>query len=388
MIARTPPAILLGGEAAAIAVGRSLGRAGIGVIGIGDAASSPLRHSRFCVRFEHVAPGTLQQRGWLDVLARLPPGVVLPCTDEGVELIARRRAELEAYGHLVIEADDHVALAMLDKEATYELARAAGVEVPRTRTVGGPDDVDAIEAEIGYPVGLKPLHVIEFRRHYGLSRKLFLANNRRELEEAVRDTSERGLQMQATEIIPGKDDRMFEYIAYMDANGDPIFEFTTRKLRQYPPDFGNASYIVSRHEPELARIGREFFRSVGLRGLAAIEFKRDDAGARWVLIECNHRFPNFEELLVASGIQAGVIAYRRLLGQEAPPSNGFREGVRLLFLIEDARGFLIRRRRGELTTARWLASLLHRQRFPVFRWDDPAPSAALLRARVARRLRR
>lgn len=41
---------------------------------------------------------------------------------------------------------------------------------------------------------------------------------------------------------------------------------------------------------------------------------------------------------------------------------------------EDFAGFLAYKALGEISTLGWLRSLVHRQHFPVFRWDDPCPS--------------
>src|ERR1700694_4065011 len=130
-----PPAIILGGDANAISVARSLGAAGVRVYVVGS-GSEAVRFSRFCATFVALAGADVQTR-WLDWLTAHGPrgAVLLPCTDDGLELIAHHRAELTALGYRPIEADDDVLLAMLDKERTYTLARTLGVPAPRTVTV-------------------------------------------------------------------------------------------------------------------------------------------------------------------------------------------------------------------------------------------------------------
>lgn len=63
----------------------------------------------------------------LDWLANGSPkrAVLLPCNDDGLELVLRHRAELEELGNVPIEANAKVLAAMLDKQKTYELALAS-----------------------------------------------------------------------------------------------------------------------------------------------------------------------------------------------------------------------------------------------------------------------
>lgn len=382
------PAILVGGQASTISVARALATAGVEVVVVADARTSPVRHSRHCRRFVHVASGPNLQDRWLRRLLELEPGVILPCTDEALELVARRRTELVARGHLVYDCDDELALAMLDKERTYALAREAGIRVPRTAAVPDEAALEAALEEIGFPCALKPVSPVEFRRVYGLRRKLFLAHDVEELTAAFAETRASGLTMLLTEIVPGPDDALWGYATYVGTDGRPLVDVSKRKLRQWPPHFGIGSYHVTERDEDVIEQGRRFVESLGLRGLVAVELKRDARDGELVLIECNQRFLNASELFVAAGVNLALLAYEQSAGRTPPPQQEFGEGIRLLFLVEDARSFLELRRAGELTTAAWARSLLHRQRFPVFSVSDPLPSlytSAALAAGVMRR---
>jgi D-aspartate ligase len=105
-----------------------------------------------------------------------------------------------------------------------------------------------------------------------------------------------------------------------------------------------------------------------------IEFKRDARDGQFKLIECNHRFTAANELLLKAGVDVARIAYLRAMGKPAAPIESFREGLYMWHPVEDVAGFLAYKAIGEISTAGWLRSLAHRQRFPVFRWTDPYPS--------------
>jgi D-aspartate ligase len=380
----TPPAVLLGGTANAVSVARSLAAAGVCVVALGN-AGSPVRRSRSCALFVDLGREDGVQDRWLDWLAEGPGGaVVLPCDDDGLELVATHRRRLTALGYLPIEADDRVALEMLDKNRTYELARRIGIPAPRTVTVRTAADVDAVADGLAYPCALKPVHSHRFQRRTGTGIKAYVVKDAAELRDRFAYTREMGVEMLVTEIIPGPDDQIFGYHSYLDERGEPLFGVTKRKLRQHPVGFGLGSYHETTNDAEVARLGDAFLRGVGVRGLANVEFKRDARDGVLKLIECNHRFTAPNEQIRIAGVDLALIAYNRVLGLPLPPVDGYRAGVRLWHPGADARAFLALRRRGELSLAQWVRSVARTQHFPLFRWADPRPSLGLHAVRARR----
>jgi D-aspartate ligase len=384
------PVILLGGGNVAVSVARSLGERGTEVHALGDAEWDTVGQSRHCASFVHVGHEQLQERylEWLSV-CRLGEAVVFPCDDESLELVARSRRELQELGYRPIEANDEVLLAMLDKERSYRLAEQAGVGVPRRFVLESPADIDAhLEASgVGFPCALKPLYSHLFARRFGASAKVILLPDRAELERVAGDLSSLGSKMMVTEIIAGPENAYVSLYTYLDERGEPLMQFTKRKLRQYPTGFGIGTYHVSTLDPEVARVGLQFCQGVKLRGVACVEFKKDARDGRLKLIECNHRFTLAGELLRHSGVNLPVLAYSRLTGGPAPSMSAYRSGVRLWVPRTDAKAFREYRRRHELTAAQWIRSLLHPQHFPAFDASDPGPSLAS-GWRAARRLAR
>lgn len=68
--------------------------------------------------------------GWL-AGGHAPGAVVLPCTDEAPEMVARNRSRLLDLGYRPIELDGEVALLALDKHRTYVAAAQLGIPAPR-----------------------------------------------------------------------------------------------------------------------------------------------------------------------------------------------------------------------------------------------------------------
>jgi D-aspartate ligase len=389
------PAVLLGGAETSLSVARSLGGTGVPVTILGDGATNCLaRRSRFCheyVHFDPREPGDIKTR-WLDWLTRHDPAVVLPCSDDGVELVARHRKELVEVGHRPIEAADDVLLTMLDKQSTYRLAAEIGVTAPRTVTAYSRDEARlALDQGLTYPCAVKPTRSDTFVRLLPgyKTPKGTVVHNDDELGATLDLMTSAGVGALVTEIIPGSDDRFCSYYSYLDETGQPLVHFTKRKPRQYPIAFGLGTFHVTKWQPDVAALGLKFFKGVGLRGLGNVEFKRDERDGELKLIECNARFTMANGLAALAGIDFALLAYNRLVGLELPPLATFRDDVCMWFPRQDLRALRAYKAAGQLSTTEWLRTLAHRQHFPTFQWSDPVPSAvgavgAVRRMRQAR----
>jgi predicted ATP-grasp superfamily ATP-dependent carboligase len=214
--------------------------------------------------------------------------------------------------------------------------------------------------------------------------KVLEAADQDQLDAALSALRLTGVDGMVTEIVPGPEDRFTSYYTYVDDAGRPLFDFTKRKLRQWPVRFGYACYQVTNRDDDVIELGRRFVAAAGLRGLANVEFKRDIRDGSFRLIECNARLTAANELVRASGLDLAVLAYARAAGLRDPPINGYREGVRMWHPVEDVRALLVSRRDGELTARHWLRTLMHRQHFPVLALDDPKPTIVRC-SRLARR---
>jgi D-aspartate ligase len=373
---RWPPAVLLGGRGPALSVARSLGALGVPVHVLA-AGPAPVRRSRFCHAYVVRGAGGNRQRDWLDWLRHEGPrgAALLPCDDDGLELIARHRRRLDELGYLPIAGADDAMLAMLDKEATYDRARALGVPAPRTVPIRSAGDIDRAVAELGFPCAIKPVHSHLWQRHFRA--KLIPVADEAALRAELAEVGRLGLEVLATEIIAGADDSFVSYYTYLDGAGQPLFHFTKRKLRGYPIHFGLWTYQVVEWHPDVAALGLRFLTGAGVRGVANVEFKRDSRDGQLKLIECNHRFTAANEIVTLSGIDIARIAYGDLVGVPMHPAGPARVGARL-WSTWDVAAFLGYRAVGELTTTAWLRSLLHRFHVGMLRLDDPLPFLAAI----------
>jgi predicted ATP-grasp superfamily ATP-dependent carboligase len=277
---------------------------------------------------------------------------------------------------------------MLDKERTYALCAELGVPCPRTATVHNRDEAERAAAAFEYPCALKPRESHVFAAHFGILAKAVRVHSPEELLTEFDRTAELGVSMLVTEIVPGGDDQLCSYYSYLDENGEPLYHFTKKKVRQYPPEFGLGCYQMTTWDPEVAELGLRFFQGAKMRGIANVEFKRDSRDDTLKLIESNVRLTAANEQVRLAGLDIPLLAYSRVTGTEPPELRSYKVGVPLWHPIEDVRSMLSYRRRGDWTIGQWLRSLRRRQRFALWRLDDPGPTIHSFSVKLGRRLNR
>ena len=333
-----PPALLLGGGANALSVARSLGRAGVRVDVLDD-DSSYVRYSRHCRR---VALAGAAPQSWARFL--LGPesdpwrgAVVLACSDAALTLLAQHREALSARFRLD-DSKPAAQLLMLNKRATYQEAREAGVPTPQFWLAETRENVLALEGSLPYPLIVKPHFTHDYEQRSG--RKFEVAHDFDQLLRAYDALSADDIATLLVEWIPGPDDRLCSYYTYLDEEGTPLFHFTKRIIRRFPVGMGNACYHVTDWNPEVRDQALKLFQWVGLRGLANAEFKRDERDGQLKLIECNARFTASDCLVARSGFDLAAFVYNRLVGRPQQPLERYAEGMRLWDPVRDFECFL------------------------------------------------
>lgn len=380
----SPPALILGGTENALSLARSLGRRGIRVYAA-VLQHEAVRFSRYCARSFPLAPHAPAKDQWRALLfdsgrARLHGSVIFPCSDEAVEFVAENRPALQG-DYLLDDATPEIQLAMLDKKSTLRLARCAGIAIPNFWEIEHVAELDAILPQIVFPVVVKPIHSHLFQKVFRGRRYLF-ANDAAELREQLQRAFAAKLRIMISEFIPGSDALLCSYYTYMDAGGRPLFHFTKKIIRRFLKNQGLACYHQTEWNEEVAREGLKFFEGIRYRGFGNVEFKRDVRDGQLKIIECNPRLTAAHELLVRSGMDAGLLIYNHLAGLPLPKMNGYQQGVRLWFPVRDFRAYLELRSRQELSFPDWIKSIWHRNTLPFFKWQDPLPSLIRL-ARLA-----
>ena len=379
-----PAAIIFGGNNNALSLVRSLGSRSIHVFTL-NKERADVHASRFAERivlpdgkdFEFAAEEFLLS----SASDHLDGSVLLAASDEALDVINRNREYLAKKFRLDLSNPD-AQKAMLDKVATYEIAKRAEVPTPQFWQLTERQTLQDVLPELVYPLIVKPKFSHLFEQRFNA--KYILAKNQDDLEQAVEAVSSEGLDMMLVEYIPGSDRQLCSYYTFIDEQGDALFDFTKRIIRRNPPNMGLACYHVTDEVEGVGELSRKLFREAGLLGLTNAEFKLDPRDNVLKLIECNARFTAANGLVMRAGFDLGSFVYNRIVGLPLPPLKDFRKGVRLWDPIRDFQAFRALNRAGELGLGKWLVDICHLHTFPAFAWTDPKPSFVRLMRRFGK----
>jgi predicted ATP-grasp superfamily ATP-dependent carboligase len=311
-------------------------------------------------------------------------------SDEWLNLVSAHRERLQRY-FLLLLSEPLVAESLIEKDRFQSLARRRSLPVPRTLAWGaGPGTV----AEATGAVLVKPRSKVDWhdspmrKRLFDESKALIYASG----AEAAADPALALYHDQVTvqEYVAGGDTSLWSYHGFADERGVVLASFVGRKLRTHPPLTGESAFIELADDASLDALGREIAARLPLKGIFKMDFKKDATTGEWRLLEINARFNLWLYLGACNGINLVRIAYDYLL-HGARPAQAARltRTRRWLSFSLDYRAFRLLRARGEITTARWLASIADpRIVYNLFAWSDPGPWLSLWWHRVARRANR
>jgi D-aspartate ligase len=128
------------------------------------------------------------------------------------------------------------------------------------------------------------------------------------------------------ELIPGDEQCGAVYNSYF-WNGEPLVEFTSRKIRNSPPETGSPSVVVSEWIPEVAEQGRRLLRAARFSGYSCTEFKRDPRDGQYKVMEVNARHNLSSLLATRCGLNFPWMQYRHLVDGIVPVQRDYQQGI-------------------------------------------------------------
>ena len=174
--------------------------------------------------------------------------------------------------------------------------------------------------------------------------------------------------MIAQELVAGPESSIESYQVYVDIEGEIAGEFTGKKVRTYPVELGHSCSLKISDAEDLAELGRELVKKLGLRGVAELEFKRDPDG-RLFLLEINPRFNLWHHLGAVAGVNLPAMVYADLAGLPRPARARARAGVRRCRVWQD----LLASRADGIPLLEWFNWAKSCEIKRGLAWDDPLP---------------
>jgi D-aspartate ligase len=313
------------------------------------------------------------------------PGVLFLTRDQDVSTVSRNQAQLEPCFRIPFAGWD-VLSRIVDKRGQYAVAKEAGVPLPTTRFPRAESEAAQVVRDFPFPAIIKPTYHAHFSETFGV--KGFVADGPEQALEHYRRGAARGYQMMIQEIIPGSPDRLYTYGSYLNRGGQPVAEFTGRKLRQNPRMFGTCRAGECCPAPQVAELGLRLLRALGFWGISQVEFKLDPRDGQFKLMEVNARNYQWQHLSTVCGANLALAAYRDALGDPPVPVRVSEYGRRWILAASDVVLTPREIRRGETTLGDWVRSWRGVAVDGIFSCHDPRPGLHYLRNQLTRRLGR
>lgn len=302
--------------------------------------------------------------------------VLFPSGDPYVEFIDRNFDELKEVYLFPMDVKGKWTDAMM-KDTLERLAVKYGMPIPESVELNDPEIEEKVERIIGYPCILKPTESTMFVAKFRV--KNFILNNSEELRKYIGIIKESRLDGVIQRIIPGFDDHMYTYDAYLNKDSEVTHWMTCQKHRQFPINFGASVYTEQRLVPELHEMSRKFFKEIGYKGFGEIEYKKDAKTGDFYMIEINTRTTNLNCLLDKAGINFPMLAYREMTGEKIGIDNKtYDSKIHFRYLYEDLLAIREYVRAGQLSRGSILKSLFRRKAPAIFSWDDLKPGFGFL----------
>lgn len=308
--------------------------------------------------------------------------VLIPCHDTYLEVIDAHLDRIKEY-YLIPQTEQGLATKVMNKDTLHQLAVEHGVRVPETVRINDDNFKERVEKEIKFPCLVKPFDSPTFVRTF--RKKIFKVYNMAELEDALEKAKNANLEVFVQRIIPGFDDHMYTFDAYLDQNSNITHWTTCQKLRQYPINFGASVFTIQKYTPELYEIGSKFLEGINYKGFAEIEFKKDEETGEYYLIEINARITNFNHLLYKVGLNFPYITYREMIGEPLAP-KAVKETTNRAFWYgyEDFLAVKDYIKTGQLKASEVVKSFFRPKAYAIWSVQDPKPALAFMKTRVGK----
>jgi predicted ATP-grasp superfamily ATP-dependent carboligase len=386
------PAVVLG----EIGLVRCLGEWGVPCVVVACNKDHLAFASRYCMESAVVPSFDPDCCETLDLLLKIGRRLgksVLFCNGEPDFLfVSKHRDPLSRYFLIDLPSEKQADL-LVDKGLFYKMGTEYGFPIPRTWQPNDPGELEAIFPEILFPCILKPTQQLfwkssAFQKRYGAGIKALQAKDSEALRTLYRDLWSLHPEVLIQEYIPGGDDHLYFFDTYFNARSEPLGYFIARRIRTYPIHCGISTLAVTVHDPAIAKAALRVLQTIGYRGAAHLDFKRDPRDGAPRLLEINPRFGLAIDLGARAGINLPMRAYLAQLGRSPHFKEDYQVGMKWIDTKSDLKAFRCYRKIQEWTLSRWVQSFDGPKMFRIWSARDPRPALTSIRRFLKRQVRR
>jgi predicted ATP-grasp superfamily ATP-dependent carboligase len=268
--------------------------------------------------------------GYLDALVRRVPleetlaqrqfDMVIPVGAKAVSAVAQSCPQLAVFPPLEsLEC-------CFNKGATMALARSLEIPLPETTQVISADDLK--RCSIPYPCVVKPACEVEVKGVYyarhPAEREKFVSR----LLGRAKPAPGHGVLVQ--EFIAGSGVGFFGLFDH----GRPKRIFMHQRIREYPITGGASTAAGAYDHPVLKEYGLRILSHLRWHGVAMVEFKREAATNRFVVMEINPKFWGSLELSLEAGVNFGADLIRVFRGESLEYSDRYNRQLRFYWPLD------------------------------------------------------
>jgi D-aspartate ligase len=376
---------------------RTLGRGGVpvwGVVGSGschEPYGNTVRRSRYLARCQ-VFDDRNYESGLIDCLLRLgeeseSPPVLFPASDTDMIMVSAHREQLQKRFRILMPPHSMLEI-LLNKDRFQRLAEDRELPVPATFRVAEGSAIAGVASQVRYPCIVKPpWRDAEWIHRHG-NTKVLRCESAAELRAACEEVLPACGRLAVQEIVTGPESNIVCSFAYLNERSEALAMFLCRKLRQFPPYFGNTALAEGVSEDSVAALTEQICRALGLVGYVSIEFKKDVVDGCYKILEITpSRLNRQAGVADVSGVPIPICWYRHLTGQALPEITA-KTGLRWVSEVNDLRSMRWYLRSGEWSWGSWLKSYARVRRCELFAWDDLMPVFGLAQTAVCSRFRK
>ncbi len=372
-----------GNERAALAIVRSLGRAGCEVYVCSQHARSIAAASRFCTSHFIVPDALADPDGFLQRLItlcrELEADYLMPVSEAALLAVLPSRNEFKAR---IPFPDAAVFQRVADKALVLQKAESMGIPVPRQVLVRSPVDARAFPPDIAFPVAIKPSRSVAVTHGTRVRGSVSYSNT---LESAIDTLTQ--IPVNAYPVLVQQRIRGVGMAVSVLIHQNRLrAAFAHRRIREKPPSGGVSVLSESiTLDPALLSQSVELLLALGWEGVAMVEYKADTETGTPCLMEINGRFWGSLQLAVDSGVDFPALLVRAARGEEFPAVTTYNVGTQLRWEWGNVDSLIATLRSPHLSHAdgrspgrlgavgAFLGSAGSAARGELMRRDDPAP---------------